>query len=59
LEHLCGCSGDFDKDTVVDLEQAQELEDLSRFGGDFVDTGQTFEGRVVNFDQLLNDGKVA
>lgn len=59
MKHLGGCSGDLDEDTVVDLEQSKKLKDLSRFGSDFVNTGQRFDDKAVNFDQLLNDGKVA
>jgi len=40
LKHLGGCSGDLDKDTVVDLEQSQKLKDLAGFGCDFVNTPQ-------------------
>ena len=40
LEHFrCGLC-EADEDAVVDLEEAQELEDLAWFGGDFVDTGE-------------------
>lgn len=39
LEHLGRRLGETDEDAVVDLEQAQQLEDLAGFGGDFVDTG--------------------
>ena len=38
LEHLEGGLGHADKDTVVDLEKAEELEDLSGFWCDLVDT---------------------
>lgn len=38
LEHLGGGFGEADEDAVVDLEEAQELEDLAGFGRDFVDT---------------------
>jgi hypothetical protein len=34
---LCGL-GEFDEDTVVDLEETEELEDLARLGRDLVDT---------------------
>ena len=37
-KHLLGSLGDPDKDTVVDLEQSEELEDLSGLGGDLGDT---------------------
>ncbi len=38
FEHFRGGFGEFDEDTIVDLEEAEELEDLAGFGGDFVDT---------------------
>ena len=38
FEHFGSGFGEFDEDAVVDLEEAEELEDLARFGGDFVDT---------------------
>ena len=39
LEHFGGGLREADEDAVVDLEEAQELEDLAWFGGDFVDAG--------------------
>lgn len=41
LEHLRGGLGQSDKDTVVDLEETEELQDLARLGGDVVDTTET------------------
>jgi hypothetical protein len=38
LNHLRGCLGHADKDTVVDLEKTEELEDLAGLGGNLVDT---------------------
>jgi len=38
LEHFRGGFGEADEDAVVDLEKAQELEDLAGFGRDFVNT---------------------
>lgn len=38
LDHLHGGLGDLDEDTVVDLEQTEELEDLAGLGGNLVDT---------------------
>ena len=38
---MLGSLGDLDEDTVVDLEQSEELEDLAGFGGDLVDTTDT------------------
>lgn len=41
LEHLSGGLGNLDEDTVVDLEETQELEDLAGLGGNLVDTLDT------------------
>ncbi len=38
LEHLGGGLGGTDEDTVVDLEETEELEDLAGLGGNLVDT---------------------
>ena len=38
LQHLKGGLGHADKDTVVDLEETEKLEDLAGLGGDLVDT---------------------
>ena len=38
FEHFGGGFGEFDEDAVVDLEEAEELEDFTGFGSDFVDT---------------------
>ena len=38
LQHLGGGLGQADKDTVVDLEKTQQLEDLAGLGGNVVDT---------------------
>jgi len=38
LEHLSGGLGHLDEDAVVDLEQAEQLEDLAGLGGNLVDT---------------------
>ena len=40
LEHFGRGFCEADEGAVVDLEEAEELEDLARFGGDFVDTGK-------------------
>lgn len=37
-EHLGGGLGDLDEDTVVDLEETEELQDLAGLGGNVVDT---------------------
>jgi hypothetical protein len=37
-EHFLGSLGELDEDTVVDLQKAQELEDLAGLGCDLVDT---------------------
>lgn len=41
LQHLLGGPGQLDKDAVVDLDQAEELQDLAWLGRDIVDTTQT------------------
>jgi len=41
VEHLGGSLGYSDKDTVVDLEETEELEDFLGFRGDFGDTLQS------------------
>jgi len=46
-EHLEGWLGGLDEDTVVDLQQTEELEDLAGFGGNLIDTLDTH-----NEDQL-------
>lgn len=38
LKHLSGGLGDADEDTVVDLKETEELEDLAGLGGNLVDT---------------------
>jgi hypothetical protein len=38
LEHLSGGLGDADEDTVVDLQETEQLEDLAGLGGHLVDT---------------------
>ena len=38
LDHLRSRLGDTDEDTVVDLEETEELEDLAGLGGHLVDT---------------------
>jgi hypothetical protein len=38
VEHLLGSLGDSDKDTVVDLEESEQLKDLLGLGGDLGDT---------------------
>ena len=38
FEHFGGGFGEFDEDAVVDLEEAEKLENLAGLGGDFVDT---------------------
>lgn len=39
-QHLLGGLGETDEDTVVDLEQTEELQDLAGLGSDLVDTVQ-------------------
>jgi len=41
LEHLLGGTGETDENSVVDLSQSQELQDLSRLGIHSVDTSDT------------------
>lgn len=41
LEHLRGGLGQSDEDTVVDLEETEELQDLAGLGGNVVDTAET------------------
>lgn len=40
LDHLGDGLGDTDEDTVVDLQQTEQLEDLAGLGGDLVDTAR-------------------
>lgn len=53
LDHLHGGLGDLDEDTVVDLEQTEELEDLAGLGGNLVDTLDADDE-----DELLLSGDV-
>lgn len=53
LDHLLGGLGDADEDTVVDLQQTQDLEGLAGLGGDLVDTLDT-----DNEDQVVLGGDV-
>ena len=39
-EHLLSGLGDLDEDTVVDLQEAEELQDLAGLGRNLVDTSQ-------------------
>ena len=39
LEHFLGCFGEFDEDTIVDLEEAKKLQDFTGLRSDLVDTG--------------------
>jgi len=45
---LCGF-GEADEDAVVDLQEAEELEDLAWFGGNL---GDTVGWKVVSADQI-------
>lgn len=40
LDHLSDGLGDTEEDTVVDLQETEELEDLAGLGGNLVDTGR-------------------
>jgi len=53
LQHLKSSLGHADKDTVVDLEETKELEDLAGLWCDLVDTLDT-----DNEDQLLLSGDI-
>jgi hypothetical protein len=53
LQHLKSGLGHADKDTVVDLEETEELEDLAGLWCDLVDTLDT-----DNEDQLLLSGDI-
>lgn len=46
-EHLLGGLGDADKDTVVDLEEAEELKDFLGLGGDLRDTARELSFRTA------------
>ena len=41
LEHVFGGLGHADKDTIVDLEKTEELQDFTGLGGEFRDTTQS------------------
>lgn len=66
LDHLHGGLVDLDEDTVVDLEETEELEDLAGLGGNLVDTldaddedelllGGDVEGTIVLGNALKAD----
>lgn len=40
LDHLSNSLGDANEDTVVDLQETEQLEDLAGLGGNLVDTGR-------------------
>lgn len=40
-EHLLSGLSDLDENSVVDLQQTKKLEDLARFGRNFVDTNSS------------------
>ena len=46
-EHLLGGLGHLDEDTVVDLEQTEELQDFAGFGCNLVDTERPGELVIV------------
>jgi hypothetical protein len=50
-EHLLSCPCNLDENTIVDLEEAKELEDFARFGCNFIDT-------KVRFSLQVHDGKL-
>jgi hypothetical protein len=41
LKHFLGCFGEFDEDTVVNLEETEKLQHFSGLGSDLVDTKYT------------------
>jgi hypothetical protein len=53
LDHLGGGLGDPDEDTIVDLEQAEKLEDLAGLGGDLVDTAMVLSVKLKTQDHGL------
>lgn len=61
LDHLSGSLGDADEDTIVDLKETEELEDLAGLGGNLVDTldaddeDQFLLGRDVEVALLLSN----
>lgn len=63
LEHLRGGLGQSDKDTVVDLEETQELQNLAWLGGNVVDTTETDDeddlGLAGNVEVALGLGGTA
>lgn len=40
LEHFLGCFGEFDEDSVIDLEETEKLQYFSGLGSNLVDTGK-------------------
>ena len=40
-KHVDGCLVELDEDSVVDLPESEELEDLAHLGGNLVDTADT------------------
>ena len=50
-EHLLGGPGDLDKDTVVDLQEAEELQDFAGLGGDLVDTESHSEKMIRKWNE--------
>ena len=60
LEHVLGGLGHSDKDTVVDLEETEELEDFAGFGGEFGDTERRALARRPGDGQnQCLDGRIA
>ena len=57
-EHLLGSLGHLDEHSVVDLEESEQLQDLSRLGGDLVDSKQNpkqSEGGQYQLDGQYNE----
>lgn len=49
---MCGTC-DLDEHTIVDLQEPKELQDFSRFGGDFIDTAKRKGIRVAPVSFVL------
>jgi hypothetical protein len=64
LEHLSGSLGETDEDTVVDLEETEQLEGLALLGVDLVDTGEvlawhSIETQIWPTDPLIRMAKTS
>ena len=52
FEHFDRGFCQFDEDSVVDLEKAEQLEDFAGFGGDFVDTAE-FSINLISLLEIM------